>query len=244
MDPTTGTARSSPAWSSAARSSAAWSSAGASIALEPSAVIVQQLHADSVLRQAPTVARAGSGGPIVDRRVDRWRAVGVEGRDRLQAPGLALGPLGLGPGDRLPVRGVDQPAGGVAQLDAVAAGLVDVEEEGLLDGVLVRAGLDEHAAVQADVGGPQDVLAGVGAERDVVQPPARARPVVGVDEVVGLLVEVRPLAGDDAGVQQDLLGDPGAERVADEVAVAGRVAGQVVDVVEVAHRDAAAGVGL
>ena len=31
---------------------------------------------------------------------------------------------------------------------AVAAGLVDVEEERLLDGVLVRAGLDEHAAVR------------------------------------------------------------------------------------------------
>jgi hypothetical protein len=40
-----------------------------------------------------------------------------------------------------PVRGeISQPAGQrVAQLDAVAAGLVDVEEERLLDGVLVRA---------------------------------------------------------------------------------------------------------
>ena len=39
-------------------------------------------------------------------------------------------------------RGEHQPGAGVAQLDPVTARLPHVEEEGLLDGVLVRAGLD------------------------------------------------------------------------------------------------------
>ena len=85
--------------------------------------------------------------------------MGVEGLDGLQAPRLPLGPLGLGPVDGRPVRGQDQPRPGGAGLDAVAAGLVDLEEEGLLDGVLVRARLDEHAVVQGQVGGAKDALA-------------------------------------------------------------------------------------
>src|SRR5580693_2849080 len=97
-------------------------------------------------------------------RAHRRGAVGMERADRLQAPGLALGPLGLAPADRLPVRGEDQPGHRVAQLDPVPARLVDVEEERLLDGVLVRPGLDEHPVVQADVGSAQDVLTGVGGE--------------------------------------------------------------------------------
>jgi hypothetical protein len=65
---------------------------------------------------------------------------------------------------------------GVAQFDAVAAGLVHIKEEGLLDGVLARARLDEHAVVEGDVGGADDVGAGVGRKRDVMQPPGRSGP--------------------------------------------------------------------
>src|SRR3954451_21653593 len=90
-------------------------------------------------RQAPQET-----GPSGDRR----RAVGVERLDRLQPPGLALGPFGLGPGDRAPVGCEYQPGDRVAELDTVAARLVDVQEERLLDRVLVRPGLDEHPAVQ------------------------------------------------------------------------------------------------
>src|SRR5271156_2222108 len=75
-------------------------------------------------------------------RLDRRSAVGVEGLDRFQAPGLALLALLLGPDDRLPVRREDEARAGVGDLDPVAAGLVDIEEEGLLDRVLVRTGLD------------------------------------------------------------------------------------------------------
>jgi len=93
------------------------------------------------------------------RRGDRRRAVGVERLDRLEAPGLALLALLLGPHDRLPVGRQDQPGAGVGDLDPVAARLIDVEEERLLDRVLMRAGLDVNASLQADVGRPKNVLA-------------------------------------------------------------------------------------
>jgi hypothetical protein len=103
----------------------------------------------------------------------------VETLDRLEAPRLALGPLGLRPADRLPVRRDDQASTRVAELDAVSAGLPQVQEEGLLDRVFVRSGLDVHAGVEADIGSPQDLLTRVGRERDVVQVSTVAGPVLG-----------------------------------------------------------------
>ncbi len=95
----------------------------------------------------------------IDVLVDRRRAMGVEALDRLQPPGLALLALGFRPHDRLPVGRQHQPRAGIGDLDAVAAGFVDVEEEGLLDRVLVRAGFDVHAVLEEDVGRTQHVLA-------------------------------------------------------------------------------------
>src|ERR1700684_2434686 len=88
----------------------------------------------------------------------RRSAMRMARRDRGQAPRLAPGSLGLGPGDGLPVGREDQPRTGIAQFDPVPAWLVDVQEEGLLDGVLMRAGLDEDALFEADVRGPQECL--------------------------------------------------------------------------------------
>src|SRR5215475_3510389 len=99
---------------------------------------------------------AGTASPM--RRGDRRRAVGVERLDRLEAPGVALLALLLGPHDRLPVGRQDQPRAGIGDLDAVAARLVDIKEERLLDRVLVRASLDEHAVLQEHVGGEQHLL--------------------------------------------------------------------------------------
>ena len=113
--------------------------------------------------------------------------MGVEGLDRLQPPGLALLALFLGPDDRLPVGREDQAGAGVGDLDAVAAGLVDVEEEGLLDRVLVRAGLDVDAVLQEDVGGAQDLLAAVERVGDVVEAARLAVVVAGEGEVVALV---------------------------------------------------------
>src|SRR5436305_2074870 len=89
--------------------------------------------------------------------------------DRLQSPRLALLALFFGPDDRLPVRREDQAGAGVGDFDAVAAGLPDVEEEGLLDGVLVRAGFDVDAVLQKNIRGAQNVLAAVERIGDVVE---------------------------------------------------------------------------
>ena len=77
----------------------------------------------------------------------------MERLDRLQPPRLALFAFFLGPHDRLPVGREDQAGAGVGDLDAVAAGLPDMEEEGLLDRMLVRAGLDVNAVLEKDIGG-------------------------------------------------------------------------------------------
>src|SRR5882724_8084623 len=83
----------------------------------------------------------------------------VKRLDRLQPPGLALLAFFLGPDDRLPVRRQNETRPGVGDFDAVAAGLPDIEEEGLLDRVLVRASLDVNAVLEKDIGGAQDFLA-------------------------------------------------------------------------------------
>ena len=114
-------------------------------------------------RARARAARTGSQWPAVavKRAVllgHRRRALDVERRDGLHAPGLALGALGLRPHDRL-VLGVEEQEAAGADLDAVAARLVGVEEERLLDRVLVRPRLDHDAVLEEDVGGAQHVLA-------------------------------------------------------------------------------------
>ena len=99
----------------------------------------------------------------------------MERLDRLHAPGLPLLALLLRPDDRLPVRCEDEARAGIADLDPVAAGFVDIEEEGLLDRVLVRAGFDGDASLQEDVGGSQDILAAVEGVGQVVEAALRAR---------------------------------------------------------------------
>ncbi len=171
----------------------------------------------------------------------RRGAVGVEGLDGLQAPGLALLALGLGPDDRLPVRGEDEAGAGVGDFDAVAAGLVDVEEEGLLDGVLVRAGLDEDAVLEKDVGGLEDGFAAVEREGDVVEAAADAVGFAGVGEVVALVGGGEPHAGFGAVVEHDEFGGAEAEGGLEELAVGADVDGEAVEMVEPADVDAAAG---
>src|SRR5882672_9243654 len=102
-----------------------------------------------------------SGPAPLASPLHRRRAVGMKRLDRLQPPRLALPALLLGPDDRLPVRRENETGAGVGDLDPVATGFVHIEEERLLNGVLVRAGLDVDAVFQENVGGAQDVLAAV-----------------------------------------------------------------------------------
>ncbi len=145
----------------------------------------------------------------------------MEALDRLQAPRLAFRPFRQGPGDGLPVRRQDQPGPGVAQFDPVAARLVDVEEERLLDRVLVGAGLDVGAGIEENVGGAQDLLTGVGGEGEMVQPAPGSGPVLGVDQVVGLVPEVVPNRLGLTVVLNDLLGAARTQQIGEEPAVRG-----------------------
>src|ERR1700760_622230 len=104
-----------------------------------------------------------------------WRrAVGVKGCDGLQSPRLPFLAFLLGPDDRLPVRRQDQPRPGIGDFDPVAAGLIDVEKEGLLDRMLVRAGLDIDPVLEKDVGGAQDVFAAVERVSEMMEAARRA----------------------------------------------------------------------
>src|SRR6185437_13145851 len=118
-------------------------------------------------RQAARCVRTLEWLPA-SRPDDRRRAVGVKRLDRLQPPCLPLLAFLLGPDDRLPIRRQDEARAGIGDFDPVAAGLVDIEEEGLLDGVLVRPGLDVDPVLQEDVGCTQDLLAAVERIGDVM----------------------------------------------------------------------------
>src|SRR4051794_84544 len=138
-----------------------------------------------------------------------WRAMGMEALDGLEPPGLALLPVRLRPDHRFPVGCQDQPCSGVGQLHPIARGLPDVEEEGALHRVLVRPGLDVHAVLEEDVGGPQDVLALVDRVGDMVQARPPAAMLLGAGEVVGLVVDREPAAAEPTVVEPDHLGDTG-----------------------------------
>ena len=71
-----------------------------------------------------------------------------------------------------------RPRAGVVDLDAVAAGLVDVEEERLLHRVLVRPGLDVDAVLEKDVGRAQDLFLRIDRPGRVVEAAVRAVVVV------------------------------------------------------------------
>src|SRR3569833_1368901 len=167
------------------------------------------------------------------------RSVRVERLDRLQSPGLALLAFFLGPGDRLPVGRQYQFRAGIRHFDAVAAGRVDGEEERLLYRVHVRAGLDEDAVLEEDVGGEQDLLARVERVGDVMEAAGHAGVIARIGEVVGLVGGGQPDAGFRAVIEHDALGQAEAEIILEELAAGRDVGGQPVPVVETADVAAA-----
>ena len=96
-------------------------------------------------------------------------SVGVERFGGLQAPGLALPALGFAPTDGFPIRRQDQPRARVGYFYAITARFIDVQEKGLLDGVLVRPGFDIHAVFQENVGGAQHVLTAIDGVGNVME---------------------------------------------------------------------------
>src|SRR5262245_23803420 len=102
----------------------------------------------------------------------------VERLDGLESPRLSLLPLGLIPDDRLPIRREHQTRTGVIEFDAIAAGLVDIEKERLLDGVLVRSSLDVNAVLETDVRGTKDLVFRIHRPRRVMEAAMRSVVVV------------------------------------------------------------------
>src|SRR5690349_22103132 len=109
--------------------------------------------------------------------------MGVKRLDRFQAPRLSLLALLFGPDDRLPVRRQNETGPGIGDLDPVAARFVYIEKKGLLDGVLVRAGFDEDAVLQKDIGGTQHVFAAVERIGDVMETARRAGMILRIGEI-------------------------------------------------------------
>lgn len=66
----------------------------------------------------------------------------MEGGNSGQAPCLPTLALGFGPDNRLPIRRQNEACPWATDLDTVAAWLHNVEEDGLLNGMLVWAVLD------------------------------------------------------------------------------------------------------
>lgn len=136
-----------------------------------------------------------------------WRPpMHMKGRHNLQSPRLALLALLLRPHDRLLVWREDEARAGSGDLETVPTRLVGVEEEGLLDGVLVRPRLDEHVLFEADVGRAQHLFTAVDGVGDVMEEAARAGVTFDDGDVVRLVVR-QPHALHQAGVENDLLND-------------------------------------
>src|SRR6202161_4519967 len=115
--------------------------------------------------------------------LNRRGTVGMEGLDGFQPPRLPLLALLLGPDDRLPVGRQNQPRSGIGDLDPVTAGFIDIEEKSLLDGVLVRAGLDVDPVLQENIRGTQDVFAAVERIGEMVETAGWAGMVPRISEI-------------------------------------------------------------
>src|SRR5262249_60061430 len=159
----------------------------------------------------------------------------MEALGRLQAPGLALLALFLRPGDWPPVRRQHKACTGIGYLDPVAARLVDIEEEGLLDGVLVGPGLDEDSVLEEHVGSSQDVLAAVDGVADVVEAALHAMSLASIGEVVALVRAGQPHARLRAAVQHDPLGETKAKIALEELPIGLHIDRKAVEMIEAAH---------
>src|SRR5690349_17543689 len=166
---------------------------------------------------------------------DGGGAVNVEGLDGLESPGLALFPLGLGPADGLPVGRQNQARAGVGDLHAVSPGLVNIQEKRLLDGVLVRAGLDLDSVLQENIGGEQNFLAAVDRVGYVMEAALGSSRVLGIRKVVAFVSAGHPHGGLDAAVEHDLLGEAKAQVVFEKFAIGLDIHGQAVPVIQAAY---------
>src|SRR5690606_15925731 len=171
-------------------------------------------------------------------------SMGVEGLNRLHAPGLTLLTLGLGPGDRLPIGPQDQACACIRHLDAVSGRLVNIEEKGALDRVLVRARLDMDAVFQKDIRCAQDILTAVDSVSDVVEATGYAVVIFGIGDIIALVVDGEPAAAQPSIVELDLLRHTTSKSLGHEVADGRDILRQQVQMVDPAHTNTASVIAL
>src|SRR5579859_6143030 len=164
--------------------------------------------------------------------LNRWGAMGMEGLDGFQTPRLPLLALLLGPDDRFPVRRQDQPRAGIGDLDPVAARLIDVKKESLLDRMLMRTGFDIDPVLQKNVRGPQNILAAVERVSEMVETARRSGMVARIGEVVTLVRDRHPHRSFGTVVEHDLLRQPASQIFFEENPVGLDVDRQAIEVIE------------
>ena len=98
----------------------------------------------------------------------------VEGGYGLHAPGLTFGTLGLRPGHHRLIGVQNQSGASVGKLNAVTAGFPHVEEERLIDRVLIRPVFDVDTFFEEEVGGFQNIFAGIGRKCQMMETTAFA----------------------------------------------------------------------
>src|SRR5699024_7613220 len=167
-------------------------------------------------------------------------AVGMKRWHCLHSPSLTLGAFRVGPVDHWLVRIQNQPCPGVGELDAVAARLPNVVEEGLVDRMVLGTISGVAALFEKVVCSFESVFACVRGEGQMVEAAALTGPVIGVYDVVGFLRESEPSCCVAAFIKFDLLGFPRLHDVVPEIARGMYICRQVVNVVETSGIDSAA----
>ena len=131
----------------------------------------------------------------------RRRAVSMKRLDGFQPPGLAFFSLRLCPDNCLPVWGQNQTRAGVRQLYAVASRLPDIEEEGTLNRMLMRACLNVNAIFQEDVSRAQNLFPRVGGPGHMMQASVTAAVLFGAGQIVSFIIDGEPAAADTTVIQ-------------------------------------------
>ncbi len=156
----------------------------------------------------------------------------VECLDRLQAPGLPLASLCLGPAYRFPIGGEDQPCTCIRQFNPIAGRFPDIEKEGSLNGVFMRPLLDMDAILQENIGCPQNVFALIGGIGDMMQPPFAATMFFGAGQIVTLVIDREPAPAQTAIIQLDVFGHTRAKACFHEAPELGDIFRKQVEVIQ------------
>jgi hypothetical protein len=156
----------------------------------------------------------------------------VEAFNRLESPCLSFLSLRFRPPNWLPIRRKNETRAGIRNFHAIAAGLVDVEKERLLDGVFVRPRFDKDPVLEKDIGAPQYILATIDGVSNVVKATLHAVRLTRVGEIVALVRASEPHSSLSAVVENDRFREPETQIFLKEFTVRLHINRQTVEMVE------------